>query len=426
MVLAGVSTSAALPIDTIGVPTTPLVMSSSPMAPMSSNVPILHPSVLTALASIPTFSYSPIPTMSTQISMPLPTRPSIFATPSSSSTAHPPSPPPFTQLNHAHHYISIKLTNTNHLHWHTQLAPFLEGHDLFGYADGSILCPPSHVQDASGYFTLNPAYTFWLRQDKLIMSLLISSMSDETLPLAVGKSSSHAIWDAVKIALANPSFSSHLALQDKLIGLKKNNMTITEYLNHAKSTYDSLAAIVYSRGSAMSFEELRNYLGTHEFVNPVHPIALHVSDGLLRTPPPIAQYAARAPFSSPRGRGQSSRGRFGRAPGLGYSSDRRPPSSSSGHRWCFICESTMHLANDFPHRNHAASPQAFYATPSTQPSRLYAASGPPFHYSSSATPLFGDASITASWIPDTGASHHITPDLASIQNPEPYHGPDRV
>ncbi|GAA0149767.1 hypothetical protein LIER_08864 [Lithospermum erythrorhizon] len=195
------------------------------------------------------------------------------------------------------------------------------------------------------------------------MSLLISSMCDETLPLAVGKSSSRAIWDAVKVALANPSFSSHLALQDKLIGLKQNNMTITECLNHAKSTYYSLAAIgkqpphetfliyilrglkeefkdlksiVYSHGSAMSFEELRNYLGTHEFVNPVHPIVSPVFDGLLPTPPPIAQYAARAPFSSPRGRGRSSRGRFGHAPGRGYSSDRRPPSSSSGHRRCFI------------------------------------------------------------------------------------------
>ncbi|GAA0149766.1 hypothetical protein LIER_08863 [Lithospermum erythrorhizon] len=74
----------------------------------------------------------------------------------------------------------------------------------------------------------------------------------------------------------------------------------------------------------------------------------------------------------------------------------------------------MHLANDFPHRNYAASPQAFYATPSTQPSRLYAASGPPFHYSSSAANPFGNASTTVSWIPDTGASHHITHDLASI------------
>ncbi|GAA0175198.1 transmembrane signal receptor [Lithospermum erythrorhizon] len=75
------------------------------------------------------------------------------------------------------------------------------------------------------------------------MSLLISSMSDETLPLAVGKETPRAIWEAVKVALANPSFFSHLALEDKLIGLKQNNMTITEYLNLAKSTFDSLAAI---------------------------------------------------------------------------------------------------------------------------------------------------------------------------------------
>ncbi|GAA0173939.1 hypothetical protein LIER_27439 [Lithospermum erythrorhizon] len=86
----------------------------------------------------------------------------------------------------------------------------------FTTLDGSIPCPPSHVQDPSGYFTVNPLHQLWLRRDKLIISLLISSMSEERMSITVGKTSSRAIWDAVKVALANPSFSSHLDLHDKL------------------------------------------------------------------------------------------------------------------------------------------------------------------------------------------------------------------
>ncbi|GAA0146845.1 hypothetical protein LIER_06702 [Lithospermum erythrorhizon] len=101
----------------------------------------------------------------------------------------PPPPPPFTQLTHAHHYISIKLTNDNHLHWYTQLEPFLSDHDLLGYVNGSIPYPPTHVPSSTGELLPNPAYTLWCCQDKLIMSLLISSMSEETMLLAVGKTS---------------------------------------------------------------------------------------------------------------------------------------------------------------------------------------------------------------------------------------------
>ncbi|GAA0173938.1 hypothetical protein LIER_27438 [Lithospermum erythrorhizon] len=227
-------------------------------------------------------------------------------------------------------------------------------------------------------------------------------------------------------------------------------MTITEYLNLDKSTYNALATIgkqlphetfliyilrglkedfkdlkslVYSRGSHMSFEELRNFLGTHEFVNLVTPLMSSPSDGLLPTPPPIVQYVARPSAPNQRGRGRSSMGHFARNRSLGFSNnDRRSSASSSDQRKCFLCDSLMHLANTCPHRNSSASPQANFFSHSSFSARPSSTPG----QSSSTTSQYGDAIPYFPWIPDTGASHHITPDLASLQNSDPYHGCERV
>ncbi|GAA0139634.1 hypothetical protein LIER_01140 [Lithospermum erythrorhizon] len=206
---------------------------------------------------------------------------------------------------------------------------FLRGQRLYGYVDGTIQYPPSHLSTPN--------------------------------------------------ALANPSFTSQMCLQDQLIGLKQNNLSISAYLKHAKVTYDVLAAIgkeppqdvfliyilrgsredykdlkfsMVSRGSNFTFEELHNYLLTHEFVNtdPIPP----PSHGLLPTPPPSVAV-------------------------------------------------------------RCSQPQAHLATPLIQPS-----TPTPSLYSSS------PASHYSPWLPDTGATHHISPDIAVFHHPEPYFGSDRL
>ncbi|GAA0166894.1 hypothetical protein LIER_40268 [Lithospermum erythrorhizon] len=72
---------------------------------------------------------------------------------------------------------------------------------------------------------------------------------------------------------------------------------------------------------------------------------------------------------------------------------------ASSKQRCFVCESTMHLANSCPHRS--SNPQANYTVP-----------------------RYIDSSQGS--VPDTGASHHIAPDLASFNTSEPYNGSDRL
>lgn len=60
-----------------------------------------------------------------------------------------------------------KLTTSNFLMWSRQVHALLDGYDLAGYVDGSITIPPS-TNTTDGVISVNPAYTIWKRQDKLI------------------------------------------------------------------------------------------------------------------------------------------------------------------------------------------------------------------------------------------------------------------
>ncbi|XP_019150239.1 PREDICTED: uncharacterized protein LOC109147057 [Ipomoea nil] len=121
---------------------------------------------------------------------------------------------PATQntLSSAHHFVSIKLNARNFLFWRTQLVPFLRGQGLLGYVDGGTPCPPATIDTAptSGDTAVmpatsgpNPAHQAWMQQDQSILSLLISSLSDEVMYLAVGRTTSKAVWDSITAALGS-------------------------------------------------------------------------------------------------------------------------------------------------------------------------------------------------------------------------------
>lgn len=103
-----------------------------------------------------------------------------------------PSPATPNTLATAHHFVSIKLTTHNFLFWRTQLVPFLRDQGLLGYVYGDLPCPSATLPaatptDASTRMTstaaavVNPAHALWVQQDQLILSLLISFLSDEVM-----------------------------------------------------------------------------------------------------------------------------------------------------------------------------------------------------------------------------------------------------
>lgn len=176
-------------------------------------------------------------------------------------------PPPATTpnpLNTAHHFISQRLTSRNYLYWRTQIYPFLKGQGFLGYLDGTLPCPPATLgsptpTDASSSSAVsppNPAYLAWVQQDQLILSLIISSLSDEVMYLAVGWDTSHAVWDSITAALASSTRSRCLSLLGQFQTLRQGNTTPSEYLGKAQMLVEALSLA----GRPLSAEEQILYI----------------------------------------------------------------------------------------------------------------------------------------------------------------------
>lgn len=76
--------------------------------------------------------------------------------------------------------VTCKLTRTNYLVWKAQVVPILRGVKLFGYPDGTTVCPPAKITVGTGETAKeedNPAYDTWFTQDQAIARGLLSSMT---------------------------------------------------------------------------------------------------------------------------------------------------------------------------------------------------------------------------------------------------------
>ena len=97
---------------------------------------------------------------------------------------------------------TVKLNHDNFLLWKAQLVPYFKGQDLFGYLDGSIpkllkIISVTNSETATTSERLNPAYSHWIRQDNLILSTLMTSLSEPILAQVVNYTTSMAVWNAL-------------------------------------------------------------------------------------------------------------------------------------------------------------------------------------------------------------------------------------
>ncbi|XP_010431283.1 PREDICTED: uncharacterized protein LOC104715589 [Camelina sativa] len=95
-----------------------------------------------------------------------------------------------------------KLTSTNYMTWSLQVHSLLDGYELVGYVDGSYVPPDQMLTNTDP--PTNPAYKMWKRQDKLIYSGLLGTLSPTLQPLVSKTKSSSEIWKTISTTYANP------------------------------------------------------------------------------------------------------------------------------------------------------------------------------------------------------------------------------
>lgn len=136
-----------------------------------------------------------------------------------------------------------KFTTTNYLMWNLQVLVLLNGYALAGYLDGSFPITPTTLM-TDNQITVNPAYTLWNRQDKLLYSALLGERSQSLQPLVLHCTTSANVWTTLASTYAKPSRGHIKQLKTQLKNWKKETKTIDVYFQDITIRLDQLAILV--------------------------------------------------------------------------------------------------------------------------------------------------------------------------------------
>ncbi|KAM2697975.1 hypothetical protein EV1_037030 [Malus domestica] len=319
--------------------------------------------------------------------------------------------------------LPVKLTPTNYPSWRAQFNALLYGYDLMGYVDGSNLCP-STAQTV--------LCTFWIRQDQLLLHAILASVSPQVISLIASAKTSKEAWDKLLHLFASKARACVLGLKKRLTLLRRENKPVSEYLQEVRviadelaiidvplsdddlllyilngvgSDFKEIAAVVRSRDTSISFENLHDKLVEHE-------AALKRDDTVVAAPVITANVTQTSrSHTSTRGyhshNSNSNRGSF---------ASRNPSRGSFGHPhtssidtnscyrgFCQWCGTQGHSAKCYPQlQSGPHSPPV--ANPTTH----------------------GRSTSSPTWLLDSGASHHVTTNVNTLSGASIYDGPDEI
>ncbi len=120
------------------------------------------------------------------------------------------SSPNLLPFNTLIHMITIKLSSSNYLLWKSQLLPLLESQELLGYVDGTLLPPPRF--EPAGSNTPNDKHLAWKVADQRLLSLLLSSLTEEAMAEVVGLSTARDVWLTLENTFSHRSKARELRL----------------------------------------------------------------------------------------------------------------------------------------------------------------------------------------------------------------------
>ncbi|KAG8501432.1 hypothetical protein CXB51_003747 [Gossypium anomalum] len=323
---------------------------------------------------------------------------------------------------------TIKLTEANFLLWKHQLLLILEGYDLEGFVQGTIPIPSPFIAGADGHLVDNPLFLTHKKQDKLLASWLLSTVSDDVLAHLTTSKTSFDIWSTIEKRFGLKSNLKVSKMRHDLYSLKKANLTVKEYL---------LKSIrVIASATPMSLDLLTEMLldceaRQLELLTEV-PMQANVTS-YSKNPTSSKHTDDSSGYSQDfrqgsKGRGRGwSRGRY-RGNGRGWSRSRPQ---------CQLCGRLGHVVQSCYHRfdenfsgvdstdSKAVNYHHYDRQPSSHCCSSHQQSSSSSSDSHSSRPPPSGSPVQA-WYPDSGATNHITPDMNNLSTASPYTGMDRV
>ncbi|CAL2272217.1 unnamed protein product [Prunus armeniaca] len=168
--------------------------------------------------------------------------------------------------------LTIKLNDENYLKWRYQIESVLEGYDLFGHFDGTLIAPPKFaiVGEERVTSTITAAYREWSRANKALVSLLIATLSDEAIEYVIGSKTAREAWlsltdrYATKGADTIEKFLLRLKrILDQLsiagVSVSDDDLMITA-LNGFPAEYDMIKTVLVARDTSISLKDFPSKL----------------------------------------------------------------------------------------------------------------------------------------------------------------------
>lgn len=317
--------------------------------------------------------------------------------------------------------------------WSSQIHALLDGYDLAGHIDGTTTAPEESIT-ADGVSTVNPEYTKWRRQDRLVYSGLIVTLSPSIQALVTNTKTSTDVWKSLSATYATPSRGHIQQLRLQLKHFTKGDKSIDDYMRGLTSRFDQLGLL----GKPLEHEDKIEYIidglpeeyrsvteqiegrDTTPSIIDIHEKLINKEAKLLATSAPpsnpipmTANVASARPkqHQVPNYRGNNSNwnGNYKSNTLSSQRQDTRPTKGYQGK--CQICGVFGHSARRCPQMN-----------------QQYANAGAPPHrpWQPRANMAVAAQHPSNAWLLDSGATHHLTSDLHNMALHQPYLGDDSV
>lgn len=137
---------------------------------------------------------------------------------------------------------ATKLNSTNYITWSLQVHSLLDGHDLAGYIDGSVLAP-TQTLTTNNQTRPNPDYAKWRRQDKLIYSGLVGTLSPSIQSVVTKTKTTAKMWKKLSATYANPRWGHIQQLRLQLKQHPKGEKSVDDYMQGLVTRFDQLALL---------------------------------------------------------------------------------------------------------------------------------------------------------------------------------------
>ncbi|KAK6150976.1 hypothetical protein DH2020_015908 [Rehmannia glutinosa] len=153
--------------------------------------------------------------------------------------------------------LNIRLDRSNYNFWRSQILATATAYGFEEFLFGSASSPSQFiVDDSSGKKATNPEYVIWLRKDKFLFSWMLNSISDSMLGYVNRCSTSCEIWNLLENLFRTQSQARVMHLKSLLQNLKKEDLSISEYILKMQSIADDIQAA----GKTVDDDDLMIYI----------------------------------------------------------------------------------------------------------------------------------------------------------------------